>query len=90
MRIEEGRASHDEIFTMPVIALTRLHTEQGELIFTARPQTITRNIGREQKKESYYAIKFDFQTEPDIKSRLVSAFSHLQKFYKVQKKKEVF
>jgi hypothetical protein len=90
MRVDEQRGAHDESYTIPIHDIKRIHADMGELIFTTRAENITYVAGREQRKESAFSIKFDFQTEADIKQRLVSAFSHLQKFYKGQKKKEVF
>lgn len=90
MRVDEGRNSREETFSIPINTLSRIQAEKGEILFSARPETISRTSGRDKSKESYFAIKFDFQTEADIKQRMVSAFSHLQKFYKLQKKKEVF
>ena len=52
---------------------------------------MTHTVGRQADKVNNYSVQFDFQSEADIKTRLVSAFSHLQKFNKAAaSKKETF
>lgn len=88
--VADGPASHDESFSIPIWDLKRIHADQGNLVFTTRTNSIAHKTGRETVRESTFSTKFDFGAEQDIKARLVSAFAHLQKFYKAPKKKEVF
>ena len=88
--IADGPGSHDESFTIPIWDLKRIHADQGNLVFSTKTNSIAHNTGRETLREGNFSTKFDFETEQEIKARLVSAFAHLQKFYKSPKKKEVF
>lgn len=89
-RIEDGQHSHNESYSIPVHDLKRIHADLGKLVFTTKNQSIVHTAGKESRRETTYATKFDFSAEEDIKDRMVQAFSHLQKYYKPAKSKETF
>ena len=90
-KVDDPRDPHEESYSIPVHDLKRIHSDAGKLIFSAKSSSMTHTVGRQADKVNNYSVQFDFQSEADIKTRLVSAFSHLQKFNKAAaSKKETF
>jgi hypothetical protein len=89
-KVDDPRDPHEESYTIPIHDLKRLHNDGSKLVLSSRTNSMTHTVGRQTNKVNNYSVQFDFQSEADIKARLVSAFSHLQKFYKGPQKKETF
>lgn len=87
--VEQGR-NLKESYLIPIHKLHRIHAEDGKIVFTTKSLDVYKKLGKLSSKEASFAVKFNFDAEPDIKARLVSAFSHLQKVTKPGKTKEVF
>ncbi len=87
--VEQGRSLR-ESYLIPILKLQRIYAEDGKIVFATKSLDVYKKLGKLSSKEASFAVKFNFDAEPDIKARLVSAFSHLQKVTKPGKTKEVF
>lgn len=88
--VDDPRDPHQESYSIPIQDMKRIYSEGDKLILTCKSSSISHKIGRQVDKDNNLAVKYDINGEADLKSRLVSAFSHLQKLYKTPQKKETF